>query len=48
MISRKESTGCTDATSPLEDAEAGLDDFPGWIRTARVMPVNPAVTVVAA
>ncbi len=38
--SRKASTVCTASTSPPEDAEVFLGDFPGWIRTTRTMPMR--------
>lgn len=44
--SRKESTVCTTSGSPLEGSETVLDEFPGWMRAARAMPVNAAMTVV--
>lgn len=44
--SRNESAVCTAAGSPLGGSRSSLGDVPGWIRTARRIPVEAAMMVV--
>lgn len=44
--SRKESAVCTTPGSPLEGSGSSLDEIPGWIETARRIPVEAAMIVV--